>query len=82
MRNFGNVLVSSLIVLAATAAEARVAALFVAGQSLRDIAERLGISLHTVRQHMKKIQAKTDTNRQASLVQRMLQAVPRLLELH
>ncbi|PLW76154.1 helix-turn-helix transcriptional regulator [Cohaesibacter celericrescens] len=50
-----------------TAAEADVAAWFVNGIPLEQIATRRGVSLHTVRQQFKDILKKTGTHRQAEL---------------
>ena len=54
-----------------TAAEADLAAAIVSGESLRDYGERRGRSLNTVRTHLKAVFAKTGTNRQAELVQKL-----------
>ena len=54
-----------------TAAEADLAAAIVSGESLRDYGDRRGRSLHTVRTHLKAVFAKTGTNRQAELVQKL-----------
>jgi len=62
-----------------TPAEARVGSLFACGQALPEIADELGISVHTVRQHVKKIQARTGETRQASLLRRILDTVPYIL---
>ncbi|MFC1748905.1 helix-turn-helix transcriptional regulator [Pseudomonadota bacterium] len=55
-----------------TYAEAEVAELLVQGNELREIAERNRISLHTVRNQLKSIFAKTNTSRQAELVSRLM----------
>ena len=55
-----------------TFAEAEVAELLVQGNELREISERNRISLHTVRNQLKSIFAKTNTSRQAELVSRLL----------
>jgi DNA-binding CsgD family transcriptional regulator len=51
-----------------TDAEARLACGLLEGDRLEDYADRAGISLNTARTHLKAIFAKTDTNRQATLV--------------
>ena len=59
-----------------TPAQARVGSLFAFGCTVEEIAAQLNISVHTVRLHLKKIQAKTGTHRQATLVRRMLETIP------
>ena len=61
-----------------TPAEARVGSLFGCGHTVDEIAAQLDISLHTVRLHLKKIQGKTGTHRQATLVRRMLETIPQV----
>jgi len=51
-----------------TAAEARLARALCDGCSLQEAAQRLGVSLHTVRSQLKQLFEKTGTNRQAALV--------------
>jgi DNA-binding CsgD family transcriptional regulator len=51
-----------------TEAEARVAALLAAGHAPREAADKLGISFNTVRTHLQRIFAKTDTARQGELI--------------
>jgi DNA-binding CsgD family transcriptional regulator len=58
-----------------TAAQARVAVLLGEGLSLSAIAERLQVRVDTVRTHLKKIFAKTDTRRQSELVRLLLHGV-------
>ncbi len=53
-------------------AEARLASLLVAGKSLENAAKELNISRHTARAQLKSIFARTGTNRQPDLVQRVL----------
>jgi DNA-binding CsgD family transcriptional regulator len=60
-------------------AEARLAALLTKGYSLREASEELGVSLSTVRTHLKKLFEKTGTNRQATLVRAFLVSPARLL---
>lgn len=54
-----------------TPAEARLAKLIAEGERLDGIAERLGISVHTARTHLKRVFEKTGVERQAELVQLM-----------
>lgn len=54
-----------------TEREAEVAALLVAGYDLRQIAQRLHISLHTARAHLKAIYSKTGHGSQADLIRRV-----------
>ena len=61
-----------------TPAEARVGSLFALGHTVDEIAAQLDISVHTVRLHLKKIQGKTGTHRQATLVRRMLETIPKV----
>jgi DNA-binding CsgD family transcriptional regulator len=60
-------------------AEARVATLLADGLSPRMIAERLNVSIHTVRSQLQAIFSKTDTSRQAELTSLILKEteVPR-----
>jgi DNA-binding CsgD family transcriptional regulator len=51
-----------------TQAEARLAGLLAVGISLDDASQRLSISKHTVRTHLKAIFAKTQTHRQGELI--------------
>lgn len=55
-----------------TKAEARIAALLSAGLSLRAIAERQHVSIHTVRSQLQAIYQKTETGRQAELISLLL----------
>ena len=52
-----------------TSAEARIASRLALGERLEEIAVHQRIKLSTVRTHLKSLPAKTDTDRQASLVQ-------------
>ncbi|MFT4102020.1 MAG: LuxR C-terminal-related transcriptional regulator [Burkholderiaceae bacterium] len=52
-----------------TSAQARVAAELATGKTIKRIAFELGVSVNTVRHHVKAIFAKTGTNRQVELVQ-------------
>ena len=54
-----------------TPAEARLAKLIAEGERLDGTAERLGISVHTARTHLKRVFEKTGVERQAELVQLM-----------
>ena len=58
-----------------TQAEAALAGGLLAGQELRDIAERSGRSINTVRSQLATLMAKTETGRQAELV-RLLSRLP------
>jgi DNA-binding CsgD family transcriptional regulator/PAS domain-containing protein len=60
-----------------TAAEGVLAADLLAGLDLREIAERRGRSINTVRTHLARLMAKTDVNRQSELM-RLLVSLPRL----
>ncbi|MFW6067147.1 MAG: helix-turn-helix transcriptional regulator [Myxococcota bacterium] len=55
-----------------TQAEARVALRIARGQSVKMIAYDLGVSVHTVRTHLKRAYAKTGTHRQAELARFIL----------
>lgn len=54
--------------------EVQVATLLAQGRSPAQIASKLGIGLGTVREHLKRALAKTETHRQANLVQLLLSA--------
>lgn len=63
-----------------TAAEARVLAVLAGNEELRDVAERLGISIHTARSQLKAIFRKTGRRSQSQLLgllNRMATVVPR-----
>ena len=55
-----------------TQAQARVAREFSIGGSYKEVARRLGVSVETVRSHIKDIYPKTRVNRQADLVRLIL----------
>lgn len=55
-----------------TPTEARVAAKLAIGHTLVDIAKNLGISIETVRTHLRRTMGKTATNRQGSLISLIL----------
>lgn len=55
-----------------TPAEAKLVISLVAGSKLDEIAEESGTSLNTLRNHLKSVFRKTDTNRQAELMKRVL----------
>jgi DNA-binding CsgD family transcriptional regulator len=55
-----------------TPTETRVAELFVAGKTLRVIADELGVELTTIRTHVQRLMAKTDTHRQPDLMRVLL----------
>ncbi|NKF22703.1 helix-turn-helix transcriptional regulator [Solimonas marina] len=59
-----------------TPAEARTAALLATGLRAEQIADRLGLSLLTVRSRLRDIMSKTGTRRQAELVGLLLRAAP------
>lgn len=59
-----------------TPAEARVATLLADGRRLQQIAGDLGITINTVRGHLKQVFAKTGTHRQAELVRLLLGTPP------
>lgn len=61
-----------------TPAEARLAGRLVQGESLREAADALGISVGTARNQLKLVFSKTDTRRQADLVRVLLQSLPPL----
>ncbi|MGI6855482.1 helix-turn-helix transcriptional regulator [Mesorhizobium sp. 1B3] len=54
--------------------EIQVATLLAQGRTLAEIACQLGIGLGTVREHLKRVLAKTETRRQANLVRLLLRA--------
>jgi DNA-binding CsgD family transcriptional regulator/PAS domain-containing protein len=55
-----------------TPAQARLAILLAGGASLDEAGTRLGVTIHTVRAHLKQVFAKTGTRRQAALVRLVL----------
>jgi DNA-binding CsgD family transcriptional regulator len=55
-----------------TPAEQRVALLIMQGYKLDEAADRLSISRNTLRTHLKRIDVKTNTNRQSDLVRVLL----------
>jgi DNA-binding CsgD family transcriptional regulator len=55
-----------------TPAESRVASVLAEGQTLRDAADQLGVSVNTVRTHLARIFDKVGVNRQAELVRLMI----------
>ncbi|HLG98722.1 MAG TPA: helix-turn-helix transcriptional regulator [Bryobacteraceae bacterium] len=59
-----------------TLAESRIAAGLMQGKSVEDLAAESGLSLNTVRAHLKKVFAKTNTRRQGQLVRVLLSAWP------
>ena len=58
--------------------EAEVASRIATGMGLSEIGEALGISIHTVRGHLKRLFAKTNTHRQAELVRVILSGPGRI----
>lgn len=63
-----------------TAAEAAVAVTLAQGRAVEDLAGRLGVTLNTVRTHIKIIFVKTGINRQAQLVASVLRRVATLMQ--
>jgi DNA-binding CsgD family transcriptional regulator len=61
---------------ALTPAEARVAWAMLKGDRIDEIADRLAVSINTVRTHLKRLFAKTDTRRQSELVRTLISATP------
>lgn len=61
-----------------TPAESRLASLLADGKELRQAAEALEVSLHTVRTQLRSLFAKTDTRRQAELVRLLLLSPARM----
>ena len=59
-----------------TPGEAALVGDLLAGHELRDIAERSGRSVHTVRSLLGRLMAKTETHRQSDLI-RLLSQLPR-----
>ena len=62
-----------------TPAEANVAALMMRGNTVEEIGEKLRISPHTARNHLKRLFSKTNTKRQGELVH-MLMSSPACLD--
>lgn len=60
-----------------TKAEAGIAVELLGGRDVRDIAERRGCSLNTIRVHLARLRKKTDTNRQSELM-RLVMNLPAL----
>jgi len=61
-----------------TEMEAEVASRLVGGMALAEIGNDLGITIHTVRGHLKRLFAKTATHRQAELLRVLLEGSPRI----
>lgn len=59
-------------------AEARLAVQLLEGRSLKAAANRMGVSINTVRSQLASIFAKTDTQRQAELLRVLMASAPRL----
>lgn len=59
--------------------EARLAHGFASGLDIKQIAERMGITVHTARTYLKTLFDKTGTNRQAELVRMLITAFPAVL---
>lgn len=61
-----------------TDAEARLAAALAEGGSLDEIADSTGVSIHTLRTHLKRLMHKTDVTRQSELVRLVLRSAATL----
>ena len=61
-----------------TPAEARLTGLLLAGKTLAEVADLLGVSMNTARTHLKRILSKTGTHRQADLIRTCLKGVASL----
>jgi DNA-binding CsgD family transcriptional regulator len=61
-----------------TSAEARTACALLEGQTLQESAKRLGVTVHTVRTHLKRVFEKTHTTRQADLIRILVGGLCRL----
>lgn len=59
-----------------TPGEARVARRLVLGESVEEISGKLGVTVDTVRTHVKRILSKTSTQRQGELISLVLRSVP------
>jgi DNA-binding CsgD family transcriptional regulator len=59
-----------------TPAEARVAGKLALGRSVEEIASEAGLSIETVRTHIKRILSKTATERQGELISLILRSIP------
>jgi DNA-binding CsgD family transcriptional regulator len=55
-----------------TPAEGRIADLLLEGLEVREVSQRLGVTLETARFHVKRVLAKTGVRRQSELVRLML----------
>ncbi len=79
-RSLAREMTNSSAIYGLTPAESRVAALLCDGLSLREAAEKLGVSGNTTRTHLKRIFSKTDTHRQGSLIRLLMTHRPRPAE--
>jgi len=61
-----------------TPTEAEVASRMVKGMDLAEIGDALGITIHTIRGHLKRLFAKTDTHRQPELLRELLTGPARI----
>ena len=61
-----------------TEMEAEIASRLVGGMALAEIGNDLGITIHTVRGHLKRLFAKTGTHRQAELLRVLLEGPGRI----
>jgi DNA-binding CsgD family transcriptional regulator len=59
-----------------TRREASLVVVMLNGNTIEAAAEQLGIGLATAKTHLNRVFEKTGTNRQAELIQRVLQAMP------
>ena len=59
-----------------TPSETALASLLVEGHTLKETAGRLGVTMNTVKTHLKQLFAKTNTGRQADLIRLVLQFPP------
>jgi DNA-binding CsgD family transcriptional regulator len=64
---------------ALTVAESRVAERLMQGETLVQVAERLGVSHNTARTHLQRIYHKTDTSHQGDLIRLLFSSSPQLL---
>jgi len=58
-----------------TGAESHLVALLLSGSTLQQAAQALGVSLNTIRTHLKHVFMKTDTNRQTQLISLLIGSV-------
>ena len=63
-----------------TPAESRVAVMFAEGLALDEISEKLKVSVHTTRLHLKKVRMKAGAERQAKLMRHIMDHIPPIRE--